>query len=125
MPLPETLVDGCLYVRTNRIPTFDAGFDVAASTAARTMKGVRSRGPAWMSGLREGMKLDTAKVKPGDTQVQVEVNVRDARGRPRKVVYWPYGDDVIETHDLLLKPGMTPPKPRPAGRRSPGCDLAG
>lgn len=107
VPLPENLIDGCLYVRTNRKPTFDPGFDTAASFAARQLKGVRTRGPAWNSGLRNGAKLDSWTLKDGDTQVQVELVTRDARGRIRKVSYWPYGDDVTETHDLLLKPGMS------------------
>jgi predicted metalloprotease with PDZ domain len=107
VPLPENLIDGCLYVRTNRKPTFDPGFDTKASFAAKQLKGVRTRGPAWNSGLRNGTRLDSWTLKEGDTQVQVELVTRDARGRARKVAFWPYGDDVIETHDLLLKPGMT------------------
>jgi predicted metalloprotease with PDZ domain len=120
VPLPETMADGCLYIRTSRTPTFDAGFDVAASTAAGQLKGVRQRGPAWNSGLRNGVKLDGAKLKAGDTQVQVEIVVRDPRGRPRKVAYWPYGDDAIETHDLLLKPGMTSAETAACGRTMAG-----
>jgi predicted metalloprotease with PDZ domain len=118
--LPETLFDGCLYTRTNRRPTFDAGFDTAGSFAAKELRGVRTRGPAWTSGLRNGQRLDAWTLKAGDTSREVELSVRDARGRVRQVRYWPYGDDVIEDHDLLLKPGMTEAETIACGRKIGG-----
>ena len=57
---------------------------------------------------------------PGDITLEVELSVRDNRGRVRKVRYWPYGDDVVETHDLLLKPGMTEAEKTACGRKLGG-----
>jgi predicted metalloprotease with PDZ domain len=118
--LPEDMFGGCLYIRTNRRPTFDAGLDLAASTAAKALKGVQRGGPAWLAGLRNGQKVDGIDAKAGDTQRQITVKVRDKRGRTKSVVYWPYGDAFSETHDLKLKPSMKPAELAACGKKMGG-----
>ena len=57
--LPEEMFDGCLQARITVTPGFDAGFDAEGSFATKVVRGVRPRGPAWNSGLRDGMALDS------------------------------------------------------------------
>jgi predicted metalloprotease with PDZ domain len=120
VPLPETLFDGCVELRWDRRPVFEAGLDVEGSRAAKALKGVRTRGPAWTSGLRNGMRLEALTLKPGDTSVEVVATVRDARKRVRTVRYWPYGDEMTETRSLVLKPGMNEAETATCGRKIGG-----
>ena len=107
--LPDEMFDGCLQARVTVTPAFDAGFDADASFAAKVMKGVRRRGPAWNSGLRDGMALDAWTYKAGDMTRQIELTLRPPgkRARPRKITFWPYGDATAETRKLQLTPGLT------------------
>lgn len=109
--LPEELFGGCVLVRTTTSPAFDAGFDADASLAAKVVKGVRRNGPAWNSGLRDGMAIVAGSYRKGDTNRQVEVTVRaPAKGkRPpaaRRIAYWPYGEADAVKRKLELKPGL-------------------
>jgi predicted metalloprotease with PDZ domain len=106
---PETLFDGCLDARVTVSPGFDSGFDHAASVAAKVVKGVRRRGPAWNSGLRDGMRLDGADLRPGDMTREIVLTVRPAndRGRAKTIRYWPYGDNDVEARTFQLAMGLT------------------
>lgn len=115
VPLPETLYAGCLIARVTVAPAFDPGFDVAASQAAKVVRGVKRRGPAWNAGLRDGMRLDALKLSPGDTTREVEATTRPARGgRARIIRFWPYGDAVTESRALVAP--SRPPVPDCARR---------
>jgi hypothetical protein len=109
IPLPETMFGGCLDARVTVSPGFDAGFDAAGSFAARTVRGVRRGGPAWNSGLRNGMKLESWTFNAGDMNREIELNIRPAnkRAKPRKVRYWPYGDVDVETRKLQMAVGLS------------------
>lgn len=100
IPLPEMLFDRCVDVKPIITPAFDAGFDAAASQATKTIKGVRRGGPAWNSGLRNGMALEALSLTAGDITREVTARVGDGRRKPRTVRFWPYGDAVIETRRL-------------------------
>jgi hypothetical protein len=103
-------------------PGFDAGFDAEPSFAAKVLKGVRRRGPAWNSGLRDGMVLDAWTYKAGDMTRQIELTVRPPgrRAKPKKVAYWPYGDSDVESRALQLTPGMTDAQRAACGRKIGG-----
>lgn len=105
--LPETLFGGCVDVATKVSPAFDSGFDHAGSTKAKAVQGVRRGGPAWNSGLRNGMKLEGWSIRQGDTTTQIELKVVEARGRKRTIRYWPYGDEDKSVRSLHLRPRMT------------------
>jgi predicted metalloprotease with PDZ domain len=111
--LPDELFGGCVILRTVVSPAYDAGFDIEESFAAKVMKGVRRGGPAWNSGLRDGMALKGWSLYPGDTSYQVELTLLPppAKGKrqapPRKVVYWPYGQADVVKRKLELKPGLS------------------
>lgn len=109
IPLPETLFDGCLQVREFTRPAFDTGFDHKGSLAARRIQGVRRDGPAWNSGLRNGVSVLGMNIQEGDTAREVEVTVQPPgrRSKPRTHRYWPYGDEQqLSTRSLALSPGL-------------------
>jgi predicted metalloprotease with PDZ domain len=118
--LPEEMFDGCLQARVTVSPAFDPGFDTARSFAAKKVIGVRRRGPAWNSGLRDGMALESWVVQPGDTTRQVELNVRAGRAKPRRIAYWPYGDADTEARKLQLTPGMSAEQIAACGKKMAG-----
>lgn len=111
--LPDELFGGCVLVRSTVSPAYDIGFDMYPSFAAKVVKGVRRNGPAWNSGLRDGMALKGWSVYPGDISSQVELTliVPPARGKgeptTRKLTYWPYGEAVTVKRQLQLKPGLS------------------
>jgi predicted metalloprotease with PDZ domain len=124
--LPEEMFGGCLQARVTVSPAFDPGFDTTASFAAKTLKGVRRGGPAWVSGLRDGMALDSWAFTPGDTTRQIELMVRGGpgkaarQGKPRRVAFWPYGDADASKRKLQLTPGMSPQQVAACGKRMAG-----
>ena len=109
IPLPETMFDNCLDARVTVAPGFDAGFDAAGSFAAKTVRGVRRGGPAWNSGLRNGMTLENWAFNAGDMMREIELNIRPEtkRARPRKIRFWPYGDVDVETRKLQMAVGLS------------------
>ena len=72
------------------VPTFDTGFDHAATLASGTVTGVRPGGPAEQAGLRDGMQLAGWSVNLGAAHLPVEVTIRED-GETRKLTYLPHG----------------------------------
>eukprot|EP01041_Mallomonas_annulata_P027986 gene27986-49751_t len=109
IPLPETMFDGCLDARVTVSPGFDSGFDSAGSFVAKTVRGVRRGGPAWSSGLRNGMVLESWVFNAGDMNREIELTVRPPakRAKPRKIRFWPYGDVDLETRRLQMAVGLS------------------
>ena len=123
VPLPEEMFDGCLQARVTLTPGFDAGFNVEASFAAKRLQGVRRRGPAWNSGLRDGMALERWTYAAGDKSQMIELTVRPAgkgNAKARTLAYWPYGDATVETRRLQLTPGMSKADIAACGRKLGG-----
>jgi len=109
IPLPETMFDGCLDARVTVSPGFDAGFDAAGSFATKAVRGVRRGGPAWNSGLRNGMALERWVFNAGDMTREIVLAVRATgqRARPRTIRFWPYGDVDVETRKLQMAVGLS------------------
>jgi predicted metalloprotease with PDZ domain len=122
VPLPEQLFDGCLDARVTVTPAFDSGFDHLGSAAAKVVKGVRRGGPAWTSGLRDGMRIVGIDLKAGDPSREAVLKVLPAQGRgaPRTLRYWPYGDKDVETRALALAYGLEGEKLAACGRKIGG-----
>lgn len=121
--LPAEMFGGCVQARVTTSPAYDIGFDAAGSLAAHTVRGVRRRGPAWNSGLRDGMALESGRYQAGDTSQQVEFVVRAGKGRrarTRTIAYWPYGDEDAVSRKLQLTPGLSPDEVAACGRRLAG-----
>ncbi len=119
---PEIMFDGCLDARVDVSPGFDSGFDHAASATTKIVKGVRRRGPAWNTGLRDGMRLDGIDLRQGDMTREIVLTVRPAngRGRPRTLRYWPYGDVDVQTRTLQLAFGLEGEKLAACARKIAG-----
>mgnify|MGYP001178171674 CR=1 FL=1 len=117
---PESMFGGCLQAVTTITHGFDAGFDHQGSLAARTVRGVVRNGPAWMGGLRNGMKLESLQLTPGDPSRQVTAVVADTRGRKRTIRYWPYADEDLEIRRIQLRQGLSPEETAACGKAIAG-----
>ncbi len=122
IPLPETLFNGCLDARVTVSPGFDAGFDAGGSFAARVVKGVRRGGPAWNSGLRNGMALESWRFAAGDMSREIELRVRPTgkRAKARLIRFWPYGDADVEVRRLAPAVGLSTAAETACARRLAG-----
>lgn len=122
IPLPELLFDGCVDARVTVSPGFDAGFDSKASFETKVVRGVRRGGPAWNSGLRNGMVLDSWRFTAGDMSREIELVARPAtkRAKPRTIRFWPYGDVDVETRVLRVSPAMSESALAACGRKIAG-----
>jgi hypothetical protein len=84
------------YARASfvEVPTFDLGFDFAASRAAGKPIGVRADGPAYAAGLRDGQILTgRISVSNNDPQRTALFGIRDDAGE-REVQFFPKGQPV-------------------------------
>jgi predicted metalloprotease with PDZ domain len=117
---PETMFGTCLVSSTVLTHGFDTGFDHQGLQAARTVRGVVRNGPAWMSGLRNGMKLESLSLVPGDTSREVVAVAVDARGRKRTIRYWPYADEDKEIRRIALREGLSAEQTAACGKAMAG-----
>ncbi|MBL8554729.1 MAG: hypothetical protein JNL41_10660 [Phenylobacterium sp.] len=124
IPLPDELFGGCILARVTVSPGFDAGFDTTRSFASRTVAGVRRRGPAWNSGVRDGMRLESWTFSAGDRSRQIELLVRlpkmSSKARPRRIAYWPYGDNDTSVRKIQFLPDLTREQVSECARRIAG-----
>ena len=120
--LPDEMFDGCLQAAVTVAPGFDSGFNAEASFAAKKVAGVRRRGPAWNSGLRDGMALEAWSYTAGDMTRMIELTIRPPgkKAKLRRIAYWPYGDVDTQTRTLRLTPGMTEAARTACGRKLGG-----
>jgi predicted metalloprotease with PDZ domain len=85
---------GCARPSLVDVPTFDLGFDFAASRAAGKVIGVRADGPAYAAGLRDGQLLSgRISVTNNDAQRAAVFGIRDDAGG-REVQFFPKGRPV-------------------------------
>jgi len=85
---------GCARPSLVDVPTFDLGFDFAASRAAGKVMGVRPDGPAYAAGLRDGQVLHgRISVWNNDSQRAAVFGIRDDAGE-REVQFFPKGASV-------------------------------
>jgi predicted metalloprotease with PDZ domain len=84
-------VSGCARRSLVDVPTFDLGFDLAASRAAGKVTGIRADSAAYAAGLRDGQILTgRISVTNDDPQRAALFGVRDDRG-VREVQFFPRG----------------------------------
>jgi predicted metalloprotease with PDZ domain len=94
MPDLEAASGPCVRGSVDEIPTFDLGFDLAASRAAGSVSGVEPGGPAFQAGLRNGQRLSgRLSVHNGQTEEMAIVTVQNSDGQ-RAIEYYPRGKPV-------------------------------
>jgi predicted metalloprotease with PDZ domain len=111
--LPENLFGPCANIGTVSVPSYDIGFDPAASAKAGVFTGVEPTGPAYRAGLRDGMRrIARSGGNPGDSQVEITYRVLDAAGAEHLIRYKPEGASVVRFQQASLLPRNGP---------GPGC----
>lgn len=94
VPAPSTAALGrCAEVSMTDVPTFDLGFDYAASIATQIVTGVRADGPASTAGLREGQRLIKWSVYNGQAERPARFVVSVASDT-MAIEYYPRGRSV-------------------------------
>lgn len=89
---PDALLGPCYGMRAVALPEFDAGFDVAASSQAKKITGLREGSAAFEAGLREGEALRGYSI------------TRSRRGRSALITVQ-RGEDSVKVAYLPEKPG--------------------
>jgi len=80
--LPESALGPCARGSVDRVPTFDLGFDLGASTAKGSVTGVELNGPAFQAGLRNGQRLSgRLSVYNNEPDKPAIVTVQTSEGR--------------------------------------------
>ena len=103
--LPENLFRPCANIGTVSVPSYDIGFDSAASARAGVFAGVDPAGPAYRAGLRNGMRrIARSGGEPGDSQAEITYRVLDAAGAEHLIRYKPEGSRVIRFQQASLSP---------------------
>lgn len=117
--LPADLFGDCAVIRTVQAPTFDRGFDSAATNAeGGVAQGVDPHGPAYRAGLRNGMRI-VGRIGGTESDPTAELAYQVADGAGVKLVrYRPQGRQVT-LQEVVLAGGLTPEK-RAACARSMG-----
>jgi hypothetical protein len=83
-------VDACAKASMDVLPTFDLGFDIAASNAAGRVVGVKPDGPALQGGLRDGQLLMRTSHGNGQPDRPAPFTV-GTDGASRVIEYYPRG----------------------------------
>ena len=102
--LPADLFPSCATVKTENIAAYDAGFDRVKSRETGVVAGVKTDGPAYAAGLRDGMKfLGRSGGTEGDSRVPAAYRVADA-GAERTIRYQPEGKERIVLQSVAMLP---------------------
>lgn len=119
--LTADVFGACLRVVDERVPTFDRGFDAAATAAAgNVVTGVRTGSAAHRAGLRDGMTIlaRTGGVT-GDARVDYVLRVQDGK-RERTIRYRPRGAGEIALQRIEIVDAPTPADRAACARRVAG-----
>ena len=97
----------CARVTLDSVYTFDAGFDVFASVAARRTIGVRAGSAAYAAGLRDSEPLLGWTIYNGDSEREAHFTVKVDTVRER-ITYYPRGAGAVAPQLHIIE-GYTPP----------------
>ena len=109
LTLPADIYGACAQVETTVRPDFHRGFDVEATTKNKgVIAGVRSDGPAYAAGMRDGMTLVRRELSTtNDPGLEIGYRVRDG-GSERLIRYLPAGRERFSVQRVVLTPEMSP-----------------
>jgi predicted metalloprotease with PDZ domain len=85
-PLPGDAGGPCSHLTEQHL--FNAGFDVSGSRPDRIIKGVRTDGPAYVAGLRDGQYLVRVSLPTDQPDQMAVLEVDDGNG-VRRIEYYP------------------------------------
>jgi predicted metalloprotease with PDZ domain len=104
--LPPETFGRCIVVETVVIPSYDRGFDLEASiSAGHVATAVRPDGPAYVAGLRDGMRLiRPVEGRTGNATID-NVWVVESDGQERTVSWKPVGAGEVTIQRLIRVPG--------------------
>lgn len=119
--LPADLFGECASVRTLELPSFDRGFDEAATDqSGGVVAGVETTGPAYAAGLRNGMRILGRGVESDwDPRIDVIFQVQDGKS-VRMIRYKPLGHETVRLQRIELAANMTPQMRATCTRRMAG-----
>ena len=110
--LPADLFGTCGAIETIRRPTFDRGFDSAATNASGgVIAGVKPDGAAYRAGLRDGMRFVRREAGvPGDSSQEYVFRVMD--GETERVIRWFPAGEGEESFQRLTLTDLSDPAER-------------
>jgi predicted metalloprotease with PDZ domain len=105
--LPADVFGPCFDVTSETKPRFDYGFDVEATgKAGNVITGLRKDSPAYMAGMRDGMRLTGREAGvPGDSSQEYALKVEDG-GVPQVIRFLPKGQDEITLQRVVVRHSM-------------------
>jgi len=104
LTLPSDVFGKCLTVARLSVPAYDRGFQVEGLGKPVTSVDPNSR--AFAAGIREGMIVVARQGgKTGDSSIDNVYRVKDGAGE-RIIRYLPAGREMIEIHQVQVKPGL-------------------
>lgn len=94
LSLSENGLGPCVRGSIDQVPTFDLGFDLAASSAAGTITGVEADSSAFQAGLRNGQRLfGRLSIYNNQPEIAAIVTVQTSEGQ-KAVEYYPRGKPI-------------------------------
>jgi predicted metalloprotease with PDZ domain len=109
IPLREDSFGVCGDLKTTERKVFHRGFDVQATQKANNeIKGVVIDGPAYLAGLRDGMKLIGRSAGViGESRIEIAYDIQD--GEIKKTLRWmPEGKANEKVREFVVKKSFTP-----------------
>jgi predicted metalloprotease with PDZ domain len=103
----------CLALRTVTQPVRALGFDSDTTAATGVFAGVDPAGPAYASGLRDGMRFVAREGGvPDDSSVESVFRVTDLGGQERVIRYRPEGKTTVSFQKLAVPEGLAAARER-------------
>lgn len=111
--LPSSAFGRCATVRTARRPVFDRGYDADATSAAgNVVQGLKPDTPAFVAGLRNGMRIiRRISGTPGDSTRDYVLLIADGRTH-RSIRFRPAGHGSLVVQQVVLDAALAARQPK-------------
>jgi predicted metalloprotease with PDZ domain len=106
--LPDNAFGQCITIATKRVPKFDSGFDLTATSRnGGTVVGLEPGGPADRAGMKEGMRIGIYGAPGNDSQKPLAYTYLKADGSEGRIVFKPEGREMTTLQQLVLAPNLS------------------